>query len=75
MTQGLPAILILTFVVQLFWFFGLHGTNVIGPVLDGAWKTALLTNQSAYMAKETIPYMWTRGSFDAYAWMGEQVVH
>lgn len=73
LVQGLPAVLILTFVVQLFWFFGLHGTNVLAPVLDGAWKTALLTNNTEYMAGtalKDLPYLWTRGSFDAYAWMG-----
>ncbi len=73
LVQGLPAVLILTFVVQLFWFFGLHGTNVLAPVLDGAWLTALLDNNNAYMAGtklNELPYLWTRGSFDAYAWMG-----
>jgi cellobiose PTS system EIIC component len=73
LVQGLPAVLILTFVVQLFWFFGLHGTNVLAPVLDGAWLTALLENNNAYMAGtklSELPYLWTRGSFDAYAWMG-----
>lgn len=73
LSQAFPAVLLLTFMVQLFWFFGLHGTNVLGPVLDGAWKTALTENNSVYMAGGKIAemeFIWTRGSFDAYAWMG-----
>jgi PTS system, lactose/cellobiose family IIC component len=72
-TQGLPSVIIVTLTVQLLWFFGLHGTNVLGPLLEGAWLTALTENNSAYMGGASIsnlPYLWTRGSFDAYAWMG-----
>ncbi|MGL5978267.1 MAG: PTS sugar transporter subunit IIC [Erysipelotrichaceae bacterium] len=73
LAQGLPAILIMTLFVQLFWFFGLHGSNVLGPVIDGLYKTALLDNQALYQngtAWQDLPHLWTRGSFDAYAWMG-----
>ena len=72
-TQGLPSVIVVTLTVQLLWFFGLHGTNVLGPLLEGAWLTALTENNSAYMggtAISNLPYLWTRGSFDAYAWMG-----
>jgi cellobiose PTS system EIIC component len=73
LSQGLPSILIVTIFVQLFWFFGLHGTNVLAPLLDGVYKTALGENTLAYeMGKRglDLPHVWTRGSFDAYAWMG-----
>lgn len=72
-TQGLPSVIVITLVVQLLWFFGLHGTNVLAPLLDGAWLTALLKNNEVYMSTKDIsqlPFLWTRGSFDAYAWMG-----
>ncbi len=70
LAQNLVSVIVVTFAVQLFWFFGLHGTNVLGPVLDGIYKTALLENNTAHEAGKTMVHLWTRGSFDAYAWMG-----
>ncbi|MCG4880352.1 PTS sugar transporter subunit IIC [Amedibacillus dolichus] len=70
LSQGLVAVLIIVLAVQLFWFFGLHGTNVLGPILDGVYLSATAANNSAYMMKESFEYLWTRGSFDAYVWLG-----
>lgn len=73
LSQSLVSVLIVTVLVQLFWFFGLHGTNVLAPVLDGIYKTALLENNAAFTngtAISELPHIWTRGSFDAFAWMG-----
>ncbi|WDF82420.1 PTS sugar transporter subunit IIC [Lacticaseibacillus pabuli] len=70
LSQGYGAVLLMTVLVQLFWFLGLHGTNVLGPVLDGIWLTAQLANMSAYTAGKPLPYIWTRNAFDLYAWIG-----
>ena len=71
LSQGWFSVVLLSFLVQLFWFFGLHGHNVLGPVMDG--MPALLENTAAYEATKDVsqlPYLWTRGSFDAYGQMG-----
>lgn len=70
MSQGYGAVLLMTILVQVFWFFGIHGTNVLGPVLDSIWLTAQLTNISAATAHKALPYFWTRNAFDLYAWIG-----
>lgn len=80
LSQGLGAIVILVFCVQLFWFFGLHGPNVLAPILDGGYIPLLNQNTDMYnaaMAKGLAlsdivgkMFPWTRGSFDAYVWMG-----
>ena len=73
MSQGLGSVIIITACVSIFWFFGLHGSNVLAPALDGIYKTALAENTNIYNATQSISelkYIWTRGSFDAYAWMG-----
>ncbi|KAF1304868.1 PTS sugar transporter subunit IIC [Enterococcus sp. JM9B] len=85
LSQGIGAVLIVTVFVQLFWFFGIHGPNVLAPVLEGIWGQAQLVNidvfQKGYNGKtgtagvlEAIEdgkaYMWVRGSFDAFAWFG-----
>ncbi|MDF9824633.1 PTS system cellobiose-specific IIC component [Breznakia sp. PF5-3] len=73
LSQGFGAVIIVIIAVQLFWFFGIHGTNVLAPVLDGVYLTATNSNNAAYTAGTAVselPYLWTRGSFDAYVWMG-----
>ncbi|AGM99167.1 PTS sugar transporter subunit IIC [Streptococcus iniae] len=73
LSQGLGSVIILTFLVQLLWFFGIHGHNVLAPILDGVYLVALTENTAAYNSAHSaahLPYLWTRGSFDAYAQMG-----
>ena len=73
LSQGWFSVVLLSFLVQLFWFFGLHGHNVLGPVMDGIYLPALLENTAAYEATKDVsqlPYLLTRGSFDAYGQMG-----
>ncbi len=73
LSQGVGSVILLTFLVQLFWFFGLHGHNVLAPVMDGIYGVALNENTAVYEATKQIselPWAWTRGSFDAYAQMG-----
>ncbi|MDQ8819670.1 PTS transporter subunit EIIC [Streptococcus ruminantium] len=73
LSQGLGSVVLLTFLVQLFWFFGLHGHNVLAPIMDGIYGVALNENAAAYTATQSaanLPWLWTRGSFDTYAQMG-----
>ncbi len=73
LSQGLGSVVLLTFLVQLLWFFGLHGHNVLAPIMDGVYMVALNENTAAYAATQStadLPWIWTRGSFDAYAQMG-----
>lgn len=73
LSQGLFSVLLVAFLIQLFWFFGLHGPNVLAPIMDGVYLPALIANTEAYeIAKSTadLPYIWTRVSFDAYSQMG-----
>ncbi|MGZ7142748.1 PTS transporter subunit EIIC, partial [Streptococcus pyogenes] len=64
LSQGLGSVILLTFFVQLFWFFGIHGHNVLAPVMDGIYVVALTENTAAYNATHSVanlPYLWTRG--------------
>ena len=70
LSQGLPAVIIITMSVSVLWFFGIHGTNVLAPVLDGVYLTALRENAALAEAGQPFKYFWTRGSFDAFGWMG-----
>ncbi|GFH41096.1 PTS sugar transporter subunit IIC [Lactococcus insecticola] len=48
LSQSIVAVLIVTFFVSLFWFFGIHGTNVLGAALDGIWGPLQLNNMDVY---------------------------
>ena len=65
--------MLVEFLAQLFWFFGIHGMNVLAPITEGIYTPALLENLAVWNATgdlSQLPYMWTRGSFDAYTMMG-----
>ncbi|MDN6409530.1 MAG: PTS transporter subunit EIIC [Alkalibacterium sp.] len=73
LSQGLFSVILVTLLVQVFWFFGLHGHNVLAPIMDGVYLPALVTNTEVYQATQStadLPYLWTRVSFDAYSQMG-----
>lgn len=73
LSQGFFSVILIVFLVQLFWFFGLHGSNVLAPIIEGVYTPALLDNLEVFNkthSTEGMKYMWTRGSFDAYAQMG-----
>ncbi|WHY85688.1 PTS sugar transporter subunit IIC [Neobacillus novalis] len=75
LSQGFGAVVLVALFVQLFWFFGIHGPNVLAPILEGVFGVAQLENVNLFQqggADLVISkgYMWVRGSFDAYAWYG-----
>lgn len=73
LSQGFVSVIIMVFMIQLLWFFGLHGHNVLAPLMDGVYMTALNENISVYqqtLDTSQLPYLWTRGSFDAFCQMG-----
>ena len=52
---GLPALLISQGLAQLLWFFGLHGDQIVGSVMDPILQTAGMENLSAYTAGDAVP--------------------
>ncbi|MGT2811362.1 PTS sugar transporter subunit IIC [Streptococcus minor] len=68
MSQSFWAILLLVFLNKFFWFFGLHGGNVLAPVMASLFGVTMLANLEAYQAGAAIPYMWTDNSFGAFVW-------
>lgn len=49
-TDTLPGVLVLTFLYCFFWFFGIHGASVVGPLARPLWLMLLETNASAAAA-------------------------
>lgn len=68
--QSAGMVILVSLLVQIFWFFGIHGPNVLGPVLESIWGTSQIANITAFQNHADLPYKWVRGSFDAYVWFG-----
>lgn len=68
LSQSFFAVVLMIFLNKLFWFFGLHGGNVLAPIMEGLFGVAMLANLDAFQKGEAIPYIWTSGSFGAFVW-------
>lgn len=62
--------LLVAFLVHILWFFGLHGTNILGPLLNAVYLPAINDNIAAFQAGQPIPHIVTIPFFDAFVWMG-----
>ncbi|MDR1550650.1 MAG: PTS sugar transporter subunit IIC [Hungatella sp.] len=69
-SQGYGSVFIIVLLVHLLWFFGLHGTNIMGAVLNSTYGVAQLENLAAYESGSAIPWKWVSGSFEAFVWPG-----
>ncbi len=72
-SQNAFAIILVNFLIQFFWFFGIHGSNVLAPVTNGVYLPALMENMNAYnsgTAPMDLPYKWVSSSYEVYTWIG-----
>lgn len=70
MSQGYPAVLVIVLLIHVLWFFGLHGTNIMSPVLQSIYGSAMTENINAHQLGEEIPFKWVAGSFESFVWPG-----
>lgn len=56
-TGSLPSILLINFLMTTFWFFGIHGGNMVGVVTSPITTAALAANMEAYTAGTELPYI------------------
>lgn len=66
LSQSWVTIALIAILVQLFWFFGLHGGNVMALVMEGLFGVTLLANMEAFQNGEAIPYIWTSVTYAAF---------
>ena len=73
---GLPGYLVVLFLMQLLWWFGIHGPNVMGAVTSPFMTKMMATNLALYQAGEGVsasgvfyqagsPYSIIAGPFEA----------
>jgi PTS system cellobiose-specific IIC component len=71
--DSLPAALLIAFLNHILWFFGLHGTNIIGSVIEPVYLPLIEQNLAAFQAGTSafdVPYTVTKPFLDAFVFMG-----
>ncbi|MFL2078694.1 PTS sugar transporter subunit IIC [Marinilactibacillus psychrotolerans] len=68
--QGLPGILILMLVSQLFWVIGIHGNQIIKPIREPILLAAIAENTKAFEAGQEIPNIINMPFWDIYMNVG-----
>lgn len=54
-SSSLPAVMLLSILLSLFWFFGIHGNNMIGGVLTPITTANIALNAQFYITGEGAP--------------------
>lgn len=57
-TGSLPSVLLINILMTTFWFFGIHGANMLSVVTTPITTAALAANAEAYVAGEALPYIY-----------------
>ena len=70
MANTLGSAIVIALVVHVFWFFGLHGPNIIEPLMQAVYLPAIEANAAAFEAGGEIPYIVTKPFFDAFIYLG-----
>ncbi|MCB5953323.1 PTS transporter subunit EIIC [Enterococcus sp. BWT-B8] len=68
--QGLPGILLLMLIAQVFWVIGIHGNQMVKPVREPLLLAAIAVNTEAFEAGKEIPNIITMPFWDMYMSMG-----
>ncbi|WP_026700749.1 PTS sugar transporter subunit IIC [Salibacterium aidingense] len=66
------SILFLTFVQQVLWFVGIHGTSILNAVWGPVEQTMTGANLAAFQAGEPLPYILTQPFREVYGVGGAQ---
>lgn len=69
-SQGVGSAMFLAVLINLFWFFGLHGANILDPIMNALYLPALEANASAIQQGLAAPNAITRVFFDTYVHLG-----
>ena len=67
---GLGIALLYVLLISFFWFFGLHGTNIVNAGFNALWLLLLNNNIAALDAGKELPNIFAQGTFDAYIFIG-----
>lgn len=64
--SGLPATIVAVLMIQVFWFFGLHGQIIVNSVFDPIWFALNDQNLNAFQAGTELPNIITKQFVDSF---------
>lgn len=67
---SLLAFLLVTLIMQIFWFLGIHGTNVVLPLVTPIWLAMDLENLAAWQNGQELPNVLGLAFFNIVTWGG-----
>ncbi|ADO77444.1 PTS sugar transporter subunit IIC [Halanaerobium praevalens] len=70
LANNLFTALFIVLVGHFFWFLGLHGTNILEPVIQTLYLPALQENIQAASNNLPIPNIFTKPFFDSFVYLG-----
>ena len=69
-TQGVVAVILIPILMNILWFFGIHGANIFEPIMQSVYLPALTENYNAIMAGGEAPHLITKAFFDSFVHIG-----
>lgn len=66
LSNTLPAALIAVLLIQVFWFFGLHGQIIVNSIFDPIWYALNNQNAEAFAAGTELPNIITKQFIDTF---------
>ncbi len=70
LSQGLGSAIVISILLSVFWFFGLHGGNIMEPIIQSLYMPALEANASAVQLGQAAPNIINKVFFDAFVHLG-----
>ena len=67
---NITAMIVISLICQLLWFFGIHGTNVTMPVVQALWMAMDAENLTALAAGNPLPNITGYAFFSIITWGG-----
>lgn len=68
--QGMASVILIPILINLLWFFGLHGANIFEPIMQSIYLPALTENYEAVMNGLPAPHLITKAFYDSYIHLG-----
>lgn len=69
-TDSLPSVLIIIFLVQFFWAFGIHGMSIVGSLARPVWLILLEANTTAWAEGAPIVNTAPEPFYQWFVWIG-----
>lgn len=70
LSNNIFAAILIPFLIQILWFFGLHGGNILGPFMETINAPAIDANITALAAGEAAPFLINKPFMTAFVHIG-----